>query len=80
MRMWVQFLAFLSAFGILHGHRLWCGHMYGSDLAMLWLWRRLAAAAPIQALAWELPCATGAAVKRQKDSESSSSLLPSVPT
>ena len=31
-----------------------------------WLWRRPAAAAPIQALAWEIPYAMGAALKRQK--------------
>ena len=39
----------------------------GSDLALLWLWRRLAAVAPILPLAWEPPYAAGAAVKRQKD-------------
>ena len=33
---------------------------------LLWLWRRLAAAAPIQPLAWELPYATGAALNKQK--------------
>ncbi|RKM63485.1 hypothetical protein C0984_19755 [Clostridioides difficile] len=27
----------------------------GSDLVLLWLWRRLAAVAPIQPLAWERP-------------------------
>ena len=36
------------------------------DLALLWLWGRLAAAAPIQPLAWELPYATGAALKKKK--------------
>ena len=36
------------------------------DLALLWLWRRLAATAPIQPLAWEPPCALGVALKRQK--------------
>ena len=36
------------------------------DRALLWLWHRLAAAAPIQPLAWELPYATGVALKRQK--------------
>ena len=35
------------------------------DLALLWLWHRLAAAAPIQPLAWQLPYAVGAAIKRQ---------------
>ena len=33
---------------------------------MLWLWCRLAAAAPIQPLAGELPYAAGAALKRKK--------------
>jgi len=37
-----------------------------SDPVLLWLWRRLATAAPIQPLARELPYATGAAVKREK--------------
>ena len=42
------------------------GHRRGSDLALLWLWRRPAAAAPIGPLAWELPYAAGMALKRQK--------------
>ena len=42
------------------------GRRCGSDPVLLWLWRRLAAAAPIQPLAWEPPYATGAAFKRQK--------------
>ena len=39
------------------------------DPALLWLWRRPVATAPIQPLAWELPYAAGAAqekAKRQK--------------
>ena len=36
---------------------------------MLWLWYRLAAAAPIQLLAWELPYATGVALKGRKEGE-----------
>ena len=46
------------------------GRGRGSDPVLLWLWRRLAATAPIQPLAWESPYATGAALekaKRQKD-------------
>jgi len=43
------------------------GHRHGSDLALLWLWPRLAATAPIRALAWKPPYATGAALKRQKN-------------
>ena len=35
-----------------------------SDLALLWLWCRLAAAAVIQPLVWELPCAMGMALKK----------------
>ena len=29
------------------------GHVCNSDLALLWLWCRLVAVAPIQSLAWE---------------------------
>ena len=39
------------------------GHRRGSDLALLWLWFRPAAAALIQVLTWEFPHAEGAAVK-----------------
>ena len=44
----------------------------GSDLALLWLWRRLVAIAPIRPLAWEPLYAVGAALekaKRQKKEE-----------
>ena len=36
------------------------------DPALLWLWCRPAAAAPIQLLAWELPYAAGTALKKNK--------------
>ena len=36
------------------------------DPALLWLWCRPAAVAPIQPLAWEPPYASGAALKGQK--------------
>ena len=36
------------------------------DLALPWLWCRPAAAAPILPLAWELPYAMGAALKRKE--------------
>ena len=42
------------------------GRRRGSDLALLWLWHRLAATAPNGPLAWEPPSATGVALKRQK--------------
>ena len=38
---------------------------------MLWLWHRLTAAALIRYLAWELPYATGAALKRKKEKNNS---------
>ena len=37
------------------------GHRRSSDPALLWLWRRLVATAPIRPLAWEPPYAPGAA-------------------
>ena len=42
------------------------GHRHGWDLALLWLWLRMAAAAPKQPLAWGLPYATGVALKKKK--------------
>ena len=41
------------------------GHRRCSDLVLLRLWCRLAAAAPIQPLAWELPYAMRLAPKTQ---------------
>ena len=38
----------------------------GSDLAWLWLWRRLAAAALIGPQAWEPPHAKHVALKKEK--------------
>ena len=37
------------------------------DPALLWLWRRPAATAPIRPLAWELPYASGAVLKSKKE-------------
>ena len=42
------------------------GRRRGSTLALLWLWCRPAAAAPVEPLAWELPCAAGMALKSKK--------------
>ena len=42
------------------------GCRHGSDPALLWLWRRLVATAPIQPLAWDPPCAVGAAQEKAK--------------
>ena len=44
------------------------GRTHSSDLMLLWLWRQLAAVAAIQPLAWELPYATGAALKSKRRS------------
>ena len=41
-----------------------CRH--GLDLALLWLWYRLAASAPIPPPAWETPYAICAALKSKK--------------
>ena len=38
----------------------------GSDPALQWLWCRPAATAPIGPLAWEPPCAAGAAIKKKR--------------
>ena len=42
------------------------------DLALMWLWRRPAAIAPIQPLAWEPPYAANATLKRQTDRQKES--------
>ena len=43
------------------------GRRHCLDPALLWLWCRLAALAPIRPLAWELPYATGAALEKDKE-------------
>ena len=43
------------------------GRRGGSDLALLWLWFRLACVAPTRPLAWEPLYAVGTVLKRQKD-------------
>ena len=43
------------------------GYRCGSDPALLWLWHRPVATAPIRPLAWEPPYATGGAQEKQKD-------------
>ena len=42
------------------------GHRWGLDPALLWLWYRLEAKAPVWPLAWESLYAASAALKRQK--------------
>ena len=44
-----------------------CGvaHRLGLVLALLWLWHRLAAIAPIRSPAWESPYAVGVALEKK---------------
>jgi len=77
---WVKNLtSILEDVGLIHSLAQWVkdlgidmncgvGHGSGSDLALLWLWCRLAAAAPMRPLAWEPPYAAGAALKENKNS------------
>ena len=60
---------------LLSGLRMWqsgiamscgIGHRHCSDPTLLWLWLKLAAAAPIQPLAWECSYAMGAALKKKE--------------
>ena len=67
MRLRVQLLALLSGLRICVVMSFGVGHRCGSDLALLWLWRRLAAAALIPSLAQELPYAAGTALKGEKN-------------
>ena len=48
------------------------------DIVLLWLWCRLMATAPIQPLAWELPYASGAALKAKKKKKKTSQGVPPV--
>ena len=53
------------------------GHRQGLDLALLWLWCRLVAAALIRPLAWEPPYAAAVALKKKakKKKKKSNTLL-----
>ena len=42
------------------------GSRCSSDLALMWLWCRPAAVAPVRLLAWEPPYAEGAVQKKKK--------------
>ena len=68
LKMWVWSLAYLSGLRIWYCHKL----QHRSQMRLrwlwlwLWLWHRPAAAAPIQPLAWELPYAASAAMKKRE--------------
>ena len=61
MRLWVQSLALLSRLRIRVAVSCGVGCRLSLDPALLWLWHRLAATAPIRPLAWEPLYAAGAA-------------------
>ena len=42
------------------------GHRHSSDPALLWLWHRPVATAPIRPLSWEPPYVAGAALEKTK--------------
>ena len=65
MRMQVQSLGSLSGLRISIAVSCGVGCRHSLDPALLWLWHRLAAAAPIQPLAWELSYAPSMALKSE---------------
>ena len=67
VRMPVPSLALLSGLGIQHCVSCGAGCRCGSDPMLLCLWCRVAAAAPIQPLACELPHAVHADLKSKKN-------------
>ena len=78
MRLGVWSLASFSGLRIRCCHEMWCSHRHGLDPALLCLWCRLAATAPIRSLAWEFPYAVGMALKRQKKPQQSTVLFNSI--
>ena len=69
MRLQLQSLASLSGLRIWHYHELRYRSQTRFRSALLWLWHRPAAVAPIGPLAWEPPCAARAALKKQRKKE-----------
>ena len=67
MRTQVPSLALLGGLGIVVSYGV--GHRHDSDPALLWLWHKPVAPAPIGTLAREPPYAVGVALKRQKKKE-----------
>ena len=55
--------------------RCGAGRTRGLDLALLWLWRRLAATAPIWPLAWDPPYAVGAAPQKKTKKKKTEDLV-----
>ena len=59
-------LLWFSGFRFQHCRELWCRSQMQLGLALLWLWHRLAAVAPIGPLTWEPPYAAGVALEKTK--------------
>ena len=66
MRLRVRSLPLLSVLRIGVAVSCGVGCRRGSDPALLWLWCRPVAIAPIQPLAWEPPYAEGVALEKTK--------------
>ena len=66
MRLQVQSLASLSELRIWHCLELWRRSQMRLGLVLLRLWYRLATTTLSRPLAWEPPCAMGAALKNKK--------------
>ena len=75
MRMRVQSLAFLSGLRIQHCCKLWHRLQMGLRSGIAVVVVQASAAALIQPLAWELPNATGAAIKRRKEKKKKHHIL-----
>ena len=65
MRLQVRSLALLSGLRIWHGYELPCRSQTQLGSHVLWLWRRPAVVALVRPLTWELPYASGMALKRK---------------
>ena len=78
MRMQVQSLASLSGLRIQHCCGCGVGRRRSSDVALLWLWGRLVATAPIGPLDWEPPYATGAALEKHSKTKQKTGNNPNV--
>ena len=76
MRTQVRSPASLSGLRIWHCPELWSGSQTWFDPALLWLWYRPAAIAPIQPLAWEPPHAVDVALEKTKKKKKGGPFLP----
>ena len=74
MRLRVWSLALLSGLTISVAMSCDIGRRCGLHPALLWLWCRLAATAPIRPLAWELPYAAGMALKSKLNKQTNKKL------